>query len=297
MSDKISRYVSEDLQLRLVSVNATEVVEHMRKTQNTYPLSTVALGRAMVGALLMASHLKGEQELSLDFQVDGPIQRVYAQANVQGGVRGYVFNPGVSLQPGQNNLDLKEAMGSGFLTVTTYLPHQETPHRGTVELFSGEIGEDIAQYYQNSMQRPTMVSVGVSLDSAGKVAAAAGALVEVMPGADEKLIQTLESNLKNLKGPSQALVEGQSPEEWVRSLAGTIKLNEIPHPHHAHYSCPCDHQRVLRSLGLLEDEEIKEAIATGEVIKVQCQMCGTWYTAGPEELKAVQEIKARQSVH
>lgn len=284
--------------LRLASVDATEVVEQMRQIQKTYPLSTVALGRAMVGALLMASHLKGDQEVALDFKVDGPIQRLYAQAGVQGGVRGYVYNPGVSLQEGQTDLSLKEVMGDGLLTVISYLPHQQSPHQGTVKLFSGEIGEDIAQYYFQSLQIATLISLGVSLDRDGKVAAAAGVLVEVMPGADEKILKHLEANLKNLSGPSQALTQGQRPEDWARSLAGDIKLRELDHPHYAHYSCPCSSGRVLRSLSLLEKSEIEEAIRTGEVLTVQCQMCGTWYSAGEEELKAVLEIQSRDgSVH
>lgn len=298
MAEKIHRFVSEDFMLRMVSVNATEVVEHMRQTQNTYPLSTVALGRAMVGALLMASNLRENQEVSLDFKVEGPIQRVYAQAGGGGGVRGYVFNPGVSLQPGQTNLNLRDAMGEGLLTVTSFLPHQNVPHRGTVQLHSGEIGEDLALYYSQSLQIPTLISLGVSLDSEGKVAAAAGALVEMMPGADERVIKTLEENLKSLTGPSQALVDGQQPHDWLKELVNPLKIRPIPHPYHAHYFCPCSGQRVLRSLGLLEEEEIQKALDEEEVLKVQCQMCGTWYSAGPEELQAVLELKTKSgSVH
>lgn len=296
-NQRVHRFLADDLSVRISAVDATEVVEHMRSIQNTLPLSTVAVGRAMVGALLMASHLKGEQEVALDFQVNGPLQRVYAQASVNGGVRGFVLEPNVNVEAGATILSIRNAMGIGLLTVSSHIPHQEMPHRGVVHLVSSEIGEDIAHYYQQSYQIPTLVSLGVHLDTYGRVNAAGGILVELLPDASLEVIDILEKNLSVAEGISQQILQGADVAELVRKLTVGLPIKELDHPYPIHYSCACSKDRVLRSLSLLGEEEIALAIETKETISTQCQMCGTWYHVNVADLEELLGKMQKSALH
>lgn len=294
---RVHRFLAADQSVRIAAVNATDVVEHMRSIQHTLPLSTVAVGRTMVGALLMASHLKDTQEVGLDFNVNGPLHRVYAQAGAQGGVRGFVFEPNVSVDPEADSLSLRKAMGIGLLTVSTHIPFQELPHRGVVHVVSGEVGEDIAFYYQQSHQIPTIVSLGVHLDVYGRVNAAGGLLVELLPDASMDVIEQLEHNLSKVRGISQQILEGKKVEDVVAELTSGMDLKELDHPYPIHYACSCSKERVLRSLSLLGTEDLRSAIADEKPLSTQCQMCGSKYEVSIHEMEELVRRLEKEALH
>ncbi len=198
-SHKVHRFVSNDFSVRVAAVNATDVVREMQKLQGTLPLPTVAVGRAMVGATLMASHLKESQQIGLYVRGNGVMSAVYAEAHFEGQVRGYT--PHALYEPAAYpaDLSLHDSIGEGTLTVTRHQPFQKQPFQGTVELVSGEIGDDIAYYLQQSQQIRSLVSLGVYLDTYGKVRAAGGLLIEVMPGVEEAIVEKIQDNADKLK--------------------------------------------------------------------------------------------------
>ncbi|MCB0370072.1 MAG: Hsp33 family molecular chaperone HslO, partial [Bdellovibrionales bacterium] len=163
--ERVHRFVSNDFTLRASAVNATEVVKEMQKIQDTSPLPTMAVGRAMVGALLLASHLKENQQVGIYVRGDGPMGRVYAEASFEGHVRGYTPHTYFEPEKYQTGLHLKEYIGKGTLSVTRHMPFQKQPHHGTVELVSSEIGQDISHYLIQSHQIRSVISLGVYLDT------------------------------------------------------------------------------------------------------------------------------------
>src|SRR6185312_2289727 len=179
---KVHRYVTNDFTVRVAAVDATEVVSEMQAISGAYPLATIGVGRAMIAALLMASQLKDKQEVGILLKGNGPLGSLYAHATYEGQVRGYCPHPQFQAPDPQDALNLKKALGFGHLTVTRQQPFQKQPHHGTVEMVSGEVGDDIAHYLHQSHQIRSLVSVGVYLDVYGKVKAAGGVLLEVMPG-------------------------------------------------------------------------------------------------------------------
>jgi molecular chaperone Hsp33 len=280
---RVHKFLSADLTVRIASVNATAVVDEMRSIQNSYPIPTVAVGRSMVAALLMASHLKNSQELSLYFQGNGPLGRVFAEANFEGQVRGYCSQPHIQL-PLDGGLRIGSAIGIGLLTVTHHLPGQAEPHRGTVIIRTGEIGDDIAFYLHQSHQIPSVVALGVQLNEYGLVQAAGGILIELMPGHSEELVAKIEANVKTAPGISKRLLEGASPLELVRDYLGDTPLMELDHPYPTQYHCRCSMERVLRSVMLLGIEEIDRALVDEKPLDVACEFCGRHYEVGADEL-------------
>jgi molecular chaperone Hsp33 len=291
-SHRVHKFLTEDLTVRVASVVATQVVDEMRSIQNSYPISTVAVGRSMVGSILMASHLKQGQELSLYFQGNGPLGRIFAQANFEGQVRGYSNNPQFQTPVEGDKILIGPSVGIGLLTVTHHLPSGGTPHRGTVIIRTGEIGDDIAFYLQQSHQIPSVVALGVHLTQYGLVEAAGGVLIEVMPGHTEELIKQLEESVKKAPSISKLILEGATPEDLARVYLGEMKLMELDHPYPISYSCRCNYERVLRSMMLLGLEDIDDFIAKKEPVEVSCEFCGRKYAVVEADL-----VKLRQDIY
>jgi len=298
MKEKVHRFVSNDFTVRIAAVNSTEVVAEMQKLQQTYPLPTVAVGRAMTGALLMASHLKEGQQVGLYFKGNGPLTAVYAEASFEGKVRGYSPVPAFEPASYEGGLKLGPHFGKGMLTVTRHLPFQKQPHNGTVEMMTGEIGDDIAHYLIQSHQIRSLVSLGVYLDTYGKVRAAGGVVLEVMPGVEESLVDKIQKNAEAFKeNISKMLLDGAQPIDLVKPYMTGIPFSELEHDHTVEYFCPCTKDRVVRALETLGLAELEDMILKKEPAEVVCQMCGRPYDVPVEELSELAEKIHKGSMH
>lgn len=281
---RVHKFLTQDLTVRIAVVNATKVVDEMRSIQNSYPLATVAVGRSMVAALLMASHLKNGQELSLYFQGNGPLGRVFAEANYEGQVRGYCNHPNFQAPIEGEQITIGAAIGIGLLTVTHHLPGQDEPHRGTVIIRTGEIGDDVAFYLHQSHQIPSVVALGVHLNPYGLVDSAGGILIELMPGHSEETVAKIEAGVKTAQTISKRFLEGATPLDIVRDYIGDTPVMELDHPYPTVYHCRCSKERVLRSVMLLGIQEIENAIEEAKPLDVNCEFCGRHYAVTTEEL-------------
>lgn len=83
-------------------------------------------------------------------------------------MRGYVDNPVVELPPNaQGKFDVGRAVGQqGYVYVVRDIGYGY-PYSSTVELVSGEIGDDITHYLATSEQTPSALSLGVFVNAEG----------------------------------------------------------------------------------------------------------------------------------
>jgi molecular chaperone Hsp33 len=296
---KVCRYVSNDFTVRASVVNATSVVIEMQKVLNSMPLATVGVGRAMVGALLMVSHQKPDQQVGVLIKGNGPLVSIYAQASFEGHVRGYCPVPHyVAPTNSPDVLNLGKAIGNGLLTVTRDLPFQKQPHHGTVQLQTGQIGDDIAHYLLQSHQIRSLVNVGVYLDTYGQVKAAGGVLIEVMPGVEDDIVNKIQKNSdENKSQVSKLILEGKTESEIVAPYLAGIPWTQIPHDYEISYHCPCTLDRVKDALSLFGHVELNEIAATDPSTEIQCQMCGKKYSLTPDEVKDLSETLRKNSMH
>lgn len=294
---RVHKYLTKDLTVRASAVVATEVVEAMRSLQNCYPIPTVAVGRSMVASLLMASHLKNKQELSVYLQGTGPLSRVFAEATFEGHVRGFSSHPQLESPSGGDKILVGPALGIGLLTVTHHTPIGGAPHRGTVELVTGEVGDDIAYYLQQSHQIGSIVSLGVHLNAYGKVEAAGGVLIELMPGHSEDVVKSLEAKVKNARAVSSLILDGARAEDLVKEYLSDFELIEMDHDYPISYQCRCNRDRVKRSIGLLGVQELDEMIEKAESPTITCEFCGRPYELTLEEIKEVRDEVYRESLN
>lgn len=295
---KIYRYCSNDFTVRAAAVDATQVVQEMQMLQNTLPIATVGVGKAMVGALLMAAQLKDKQQVGLLFRGNGSIKSIYAEADYEGNVRAFTPNPGYEPVNYDKGLSVAEALGKGTLSVARHQPFQKQPFHGTVELVTGEIAEDLAHYLHQSHQIRSVVALGIFLDEYGKVVKAGGVIIEVMPGVEEKIVNAIDANAAIMQpSVSKILMEGGKPFDLVEPFMLGIPFTELDHPYAARYFCPCDRERVKGALGILGMAEIQDIIDKGDEQEVVCQMCGKPYVITIEEMAELREMIYKNSMH
>lgn len=296
MADKLIRATAADGGIRAVATITNRVSEEARQRHKLSYVATAALGRAMSAGLLLASNLKKEgSRVNIRIRGNGPLGGLLIDAGVDGTVRGYVNNPGVELPPNpQGKLDVGGAIGNeGYLYVVRDVGYGY-PYSSTVELVSGEVGEDIANYLVTSEQTPSALLVGVFVGSQG-VTASGGLLLQVLPKAarDQSLINLLESRVSKLSGFTNLLRQGYTLPEIFQELLGDLGLNMLPEVQLVRFDCPCSFDRVLGALKMLGEAELQDMIEKDDGAEATCHFCGEVYQASGEELaQLIEDLKS-----
>ncbi|ODA40940.1 Hsp33 family molecular chaperone HslO [Desulfosporosinus sp. BG] len=273
---------------RWVAVRTTDTVEEARRRHGMSPVATAALGRLMTGTLILASSLKGEENITLRLLGDGPLQGVVAVGNAQGVVRGYVQEPLADLPlKASGKLDVATAVGHGELAVSRSLQNGEV-YTGMVPLVSGEIAEDLVHYLLTSEQIPSAMLLGVLVEKDYHVAGAAGFLIQPLPGANEEDIQAIERLLGQLRvGISELAAQSQSMDELLDHLMGQLPFHVLER-RVAGFSCTCSKARLSDTLVSLGKKEIADLISDGKAEMV-CHFCNEYYLFNKEELQQILE--------
>ncbi|BDA73196.1 Hsp33-like chaperonin [Rivularia sp. IAM M-261] len=298
MADQLIRATAADGGIRAVGAITTRLTDEARRRHKLSPEATAALGRSMTAGLLMASSMKRPgSRVNLRIRGDGPLGGLLVDAGLDGTVRGYVNNPDVELPPNpRGKLDVGGAVGKGFLYVVRDIGFGY-PYSSTVELVSGEIGEDVAHYLVTSEQTPSGLMVGVFVESSG-VTASGGLLVQVLPKAarDEALVETLESRMMALREFTPLLQAGKTLPEIFQDLLGDMGLNIFPETQMLRFHCGCSFERVLGALKLLGETELEDMIVKDNGAEVTCEFCGTVYQASSDDLASViNDLQAESS--
>lgn len=287
MADYIVRATAAGAQIRAFACTTREVVETARAAHNTSPVVTAALGRLLSAGAMMGSMMKGERDLlTLQLKGDGPMQGVTVTADGLGNVKGYANVPDVILPANAvGKLDVAGAIGQGMLSVIKDLGLKE-PYVGQTELQTGEIAEDLTYYFAVSEQVPSCVGLGVLMDRGNTVKQAGGFIVQLMPFAEDWVIDRLEQNLSKVTSVTSMLDAGNSPEQMLEQILEGLQP-EFTDVMPTKFSCNCSKDRIEKVLISLGKKEIKEMIDEGEEIEVNCHFCNTQYKFDVEELKAI----------
>ena len=287
MSDYIVRATAANAQIRAFAATTREMVETARSTHDTSPVMTAALGRLLTAGAMMGSMLKGEKDiLTLQIRGDGPAKGLTVTADSKANVKGYAIEPQVMLPPNAlGKLDVGGALGAGFLSVIKDMGLKE-PYVGQTELQTGEIAEDLTYYFATSEQVPSAVGLGVLMERDNTVKQAGGFIIQLMPFAEEEVIEKLEKKLAEVTSVTKLLDDGNTPEQILEILLGDLGV-EITDTMPAKYYCNCDKERVEKAIVSIGKKEINEMIQDGKPIEVKCHFCNTAYQFTIEDLKQI----------
>ena len=279
--------------IKMAVITARDMVQRAREIHNCSPIASAALGRSLCAASLLGESMK-EEDASLTIRINGggPIGSIVAVSDHEGYVRGYVDYPSLELplRP-DGKLNVGGAVGrNGMLTVSRDIGLKE-PYIGSTELVSGEIAEDLTAYLLESEQVPSACALGVLVDTDTSIRAAGGFLVQLMPGAEEEMIQQLEDNIFYMDQLTTLLDEDGTDSVFSQVLKGFDFHYVARSP--VGYRCACSRDRVISAISCIEDNELEAMIHSGEPISVSCQFCDSQYQFDSTELRQILLEKSR----
>lgn len=289
----LTRAMTSDGNARVLVINAKNMVNDAIGFHHLSPTAAAALGRTLAAASMIGVMLKNAGDsVTVTFSGDGVCGKILATADYLGNVKGYVQNPGADLPlNNRGKLDVAGAVGKGFLTVVRDEGEKE-PYVGSVPIVSGEIAEDITEYFARSEQIPTVCALGVLVGKDYTCLAAGGFMIQLLPGADEDFISRLEARLPLIPPVSTLFSSGQTNDEYLKTILGDIPY-DIFDEGDAFYRCDCSRERVERALISIGEKDLTEMIDDGKDIEVACQFCDKKYTFTPAELAALKASAAR----
>ena len=290
MKSTILRAMTRDGSARILVVNSKEMVNSVVSSHHTSPTGTAALGRLVTAASMIGTMLpENKDTVTITFAGDGPAGKLIAVADYFGNVKGYIQNPIVDVPKKSNGkLDVGTAVGAGTLSFVKQVGEVE-PQIGMTEITSGEIAEDIASYFANSEQVPTLLSLGVLVDTDYSCLAAGGVLVQLLPFPENSTVDLIERNAADLVNISRYFERGLTNEQIA-----DIALRDVPYDIfdtlEVEYRCDCSRKRMYEKMRSLGQKELKNLLDEQEAegkpreLTAICRFCNTEYTFTEKEL-------------
>lgn len=286
--NEMIRGMDKDKLFRFIVTDTREVVEKARAYHDTVPTATAALGRLLTAGLMMGYTMKNKDEkLTLKINGGGPVGTLLVTADNLGHVKGYIQNPKFYVEDKPNKkLNVGKAVGTdGNLRVIRNLGLKE-PYIGESQLVSGEIGDDIASYYFNSEQQPTVIGLGVLIDRDISVKAAGGFMIQAMPDLKEEDLARIEKQALKINNLSKYFEKDKKIEDIAKEIISDFEIN-ITEKISVEYRCDCSKERTEEALISLGKDEIDKMINEDGSAEVVCQFCNKKYLFKKEDLEKI----------
>ncbi|SDZ29335.1 molecular chaperone Hsp33 [Proteiniborus ethanoligenes] len=292
MQDYVIRAMDKEGNIRVFVALTTNLVNEARNIHNTTPTASAALGRTLTAAAIMGTMLKNEKEIvSIQFKGDGPLNTILAVGNSRGEVKGYVGNPDVELPLNERGkLDVGTAVGrNGKLIVIRDFGLKE-PYIGQSNIVTGEIAEDLTNYFAYSEQQPSAVALGVLVDKDTSIKAAGGYIIQALPDATEEALDKLERRMSQVEPVSSLIEKGYTPEEILNYVCSDFNM-EITDKSPVSLTCDCSVERIEKALIAIGKDELEKIIKEDGQAELVCHFCNEKYSFNKEELiKLLNEV-------
>lgn len=293
LGNTITRAMTKCGSARIIAINSKEMVNDAIKYHNLSPTAAAALGRALTATSMIGVMLKNKNDsVTVTFNGDGVCGKVLAVSDYYGNTKGFVQYPQSDLPlNSKGKLDVAGAIGKGSLSVVRDVGERE-PYVGISPIISGEIAEDITNYFATSEQIPTVCALGVLINKDYSCISAGGYMIQLLPGVEDSFIDRLEKRISVVPPVSTLFSTNKTNAEYIKDILGDIEFDVFDEAD-VSYHCDCTRQRVENALISMGEKEMTEIINDGKNIDVSCQFCDKIYTFTPDDLKKLLE-KARR---
>lgn len=289
--DELVRTISASGAIAVKAIVASELVCEALALRPHAPTAANALGRAMMGALLIAVGSAADdadeanvESVQVQFRGNGPLGSLTAIADSRARVRGTAQHLTTDCPRDDGSPSVARAVGLGTLNVVRHRPRWRSPYTGSVPLVSGEIAGDLTLYLTESEQTPSAMGLGVALGPGLADVGACGFLVQALPGASDEDLAQVEENVTGLPGLATLLERKLSANDLIDRLLQGLGSRER-HRMHPCFFCPCSRERAFRTLSLLEREEIADLVRSDASQEIVCEFCGRAYQIGAAEMR------------
>lgn len=282
--DRLIKGITQDDHFKVSVVKTTDVIKTARQKHHLSLLNTVLLGRALTGAMLMASELKGEERIQLRLEGNGPVGMLVAEANRVGEIRGYAQHPGAELDYSKKDQSIGNGLGIGIMTFSKTLYNESNPRTSTVKLVKGDVTADLAHFMVQSEQVPSAVMLDVGIDDSGQVGEAGGVLIQRLPDAPDGKIDELQKNLEELKSINLLLRNDYYIDDIMHMAVSPLSARELDRQP-VDFFCRCTRKRFKNALAMVSYEELKEMRNEGQ--ELVCHYCNERYNITSEEIDTI----------
>ena len=278
--DRVTRAMTNDGFFRASVIHNTRTVRAAQAQHLLAPVSSLVLARALTGASLMASFMKGEERVVITASGDGVVRSLYAEAMSIGEVRGYIVNNATPIG------DRLGPRGEGLLKVHRVLYGKYEHVMGVVELRRGDVTSDLSHYLTQSEQIPSVFVIDVDYDEHETIRESAGLLIQAMPGARPEHLFAVYDAIDYLDPLTSLIDRGFSTEDILRHvMPGEITVvSSTP----VDYFCRCSQEKftsILLTLGL---DEVRSMRNDGHN-ELVCQYCSSKYHLSDDDFADLEE--------
>ena len=270
-------------QMRVTMCRVTRAAQEAADIHQASDVAISAMGRLLAAGGLMTADLEEErQSITLIVDGDGPGGRMTLVGR-QGQLKVTVDQPQVDLSlRADGKQDVAGFVGrEGKLSVVKDMGKGE-PHIGISRLVTGELGQDFAEYFTMSEQRPSLVALGC-LNQAGKVLSCGGILIQAMPDCDIRTIEQIELREPFFRGISREIYDRslrELAEAWFEGLEPAF-ISDTP----LKLQCDCSLERMEMALKALGRDELQEIAASDEDTEMLCHFCRSRHLITPERVR------------
>lgn len=283
---KIVRYITEDGSAFVIACDSTDMVAEMERIHKTSATVTAGLGRLITATLMMGDMLKSKDDsVTVRINGGGPCGDMIAVSDYNGNARAYVQNPIVEIPLNDvGKLDVKGAVGTnGQLYVIKDIGLKE-PYIGQTPIVSGEIAEDITNYFATSEQTPSVCALGVLVNPDLSVKKAGGFIIQLLPGCPDEVISLIEHSIADIPSVTQMLDDGFTADDIARRALKGINIDKLDETTMS-YKCNCSKSRVENALISTGLQNLTEMAESEENTEVDCHFCDKKYVFTPNDIK------------
>ncbi|KTC92030.1 Hsp33 family molecular chaperone HslO [Legionella cincinnatiensis] len=272
-SDTLQRFIFEHANIRGEIVHIEDTYQTIMSQRNYPPMVKNLLGEALVSCLLLASSIKFQGSLNLQFQGDKRLPLLLVQCDHELNVRAFAQFI--------ENLETKEyanAFLEGQMVLTINQNNQTNAYQSMVPIQSTSMSENLMNYFAQSEQVSTRVWLAVN------ESAAAGMLLQLMPGQDTQHREQFWEYAVQL---------GQTVSEHeLLTLDNEILLYRLYHEteiriferRETRFKCRCSLDKMKQVLTVLGEEDANELLKEQGEVAIRCDFCNQKYTFDPIDI-------------
>lgn len=293
--ERLYHFTISNGQIRGAVVYASQMIAEMQKNHNLGVLESLILGHTYLAATLMTTNIKGADRLSIQIDCSGPVKGLVVEANAFGEVRGYLKNVPIPVTQEMEDFNTSPFFGAGFLSVTKSLESAKSPFTGQVILKHGSIAKDISYYYLKSEQIPTAFHLSVQFNKEGRVVGAGGLFLQVLPGADENDVISMETKVAEMSSLGTVFSQGKKADDFALEYFSKTDIQILGNRKVA-FMCHCGKEKIGRLLTMFSPEEFDDIKKNGPFpLEVACHYCGTRYEFSAKEIDILAKKKKNRN--
>lgn len=264
--DNLQRFIFEHAHIRGEIVHVDQTYTTIMGQRPYPPMVKYLLGEALVSCLLLASSIKFEGSLSLQFQGDHrlPLLLVHCDHELQ--VRAFA-----QFAEDLHTEDYATAFLQGQMVMTINQNNQPKAYQSSVPIQATSMAENLMDYFAQSEQVATQVWLASNDDSA------AGMLLQLMPGQDSAQREQFWEYAVHI---------GQTiTEQELLTLDNQTLLHRLYHetelrifePRKTQFKCRCSEEKMKQVIQLLGEKDAHDLLKEQGKIDVHCDFCQTKY--------------------